>query len=125
MPTEEARTAMRNYLVGDYQKSVYADDETYTGPNLYMVHGYDISSNVAVKSELYIPEIDVRLEAYRKIIPELSEDYITVIYSGTKEEMNYKSGFLLEINHLSLVSSVIPIKESLLQKFSTFWTKVL
>ena len=30
MPTEEARTAMRNYLVGDYQKSVYADDETYT-----------------------------------------------------------------------------------------------
>lgn len=95
MPTEEARTAMRNYLVGDYQKSVYADDETYTGPNLYMVHGYDISSNVAVKSELYIPEIDVRLEAYRKIIPELSEDYITVIYSGTKEEMNYKSGFFV------------------------------
>lgn len=95
MPTEESRTALRNYLIGDYQKSIYADDEAYTGPNLYMVHGYDVSSNVAVKSELYIPEIDVRLEAYRKIIPELSDEYITVIYSGTKDNMNYDSGFFV------------------------------
>ena len=90
-----------------------------------MVHGYDISSNVAVKSELYIPEIDVRLEAYRKIIPELSEDYITVIYSGTKEEMNYKSGFFVGNKSLKPCKFRYTNKGELLQKFSTFWTKVL
>ena len=72
------REAVKDYIVNDYQKQV-----TGQTPQLYAVSGFDRKD--LYYGELYIPEIDVRLEAYSELIPEISATKpSTVVYSGTE-----------------------------------------
>ena len=83
------REAVKDYIVNDYQKQV-----TGQTPQLYAVSGFDRKD--LYYGELYIPEIDVRLEAYSELIPEISATKpSTVVYSGTEGEMSYDCGFFI------------------------------
>ena len=81
------REAVRDYIVNDYQVQINKQ-----GPQMYAVTGF----NEGVAGSLYIPEIDVKLEYYSEVIPEISAtDYSTIVYSGTAAEMNYETGFFI------------------------------
>lgn len=81
------REAVRDYIVNDYQVQINKQ-----GPQMYAVTGF----NEGVAGSLYIPEIDVKLEFYNEMIPEISTtNNSTVVYSGTETEMNYETGFFI------------------------------
>ncbi len=89
MPDEASRDAVREYLINEYQKS-----KTKEGPLTFAVNGF--GDNGVITGEAYIPQIDVKLECYQEMVPEISEDEpVIIIYSGTEEEMNYDRGFFI------------------------------
>lgn len=96
MPTEVLRDALHKYVVSDYQKQVFADRDQEFKSDLYIVKGYDFTTDVPGAGSIYIPDIDLEIVAERAIIPELSEDELsTVIYSGPKDNVNRKRGFFV------------------------------
>lgn len=89
MPTPEARDAVRNYIVNDYQKK-----NNGHGPQIYAVKGFTDSNNAY--GSLEIEDINVRLEYYNEKVPEIKGDGLsTIIYSGTLDKMNYDCGFFI------------------------------
>lgn len=93
MPTEQLRDNLRNYVVSDYQRQIYGNDFK---ADLYVVEGYDVSSETPGYGSIYIPEIDVQLDFERSIVPELSETELsTVVYSGPKGDVNRDKGFFV------------------------------
>ena len=93
MPTEQLRDNLRNYVVSDYQRQIYGNDFK---ADLYVVEGYDVSSETPGYGSIYIPEIDVQLDFERSIVPELSETELsTVVYSGPKGNVNRDKGFFV------------------------------
>ncbi len=97
MPTEAARTALRDYIVGDYQTEVYlAADKNYKGPDLYKISNYPKAGDENKIGSLVIPEIDVEIVTERKKHEWLSKDEpTTVIYSGSIGKVNYDCGFFV------------------------------
>lgn len=97
MPTEESRNALRNYIVGDYQKEILMGaDKNYKGPDLYKITNYPVSSEFGASAKVKIPEIDLEIVAQHTIHPWISEkEYTTVIYSGTIGKVNYNKGFFV------------------------------
>lgn len=97
MPTTELRNALREYMLGTYQKERYsASDKDYKGPDLYVLKGFNLTENTEMECKAYIPEIDVEVIACRTKIKELSEsEYSTVIYSGEKGKVGRKRGFFV------------------------------
>lgn len=92
MPTQELSDALRNYIINDYQKSVVSDYK----PDLWVVNGYETEAEKPGEGSVYIPEIDMQIEARRDIFPELSStEYSTVIYSGKKDAVDYDHGFFV------------------------------
>lgn len=93
MPTEELRDSLRHYVVGPYQRSMYGDDFK---PDLYEVNGYDVTTNFPGYGSVYIPEIDMQIVFERTIIKELDTNELsTVVYSGTKDNVNRDRGFFV------------------------------
>lgn len=99
MPTQEAKDALREYIVGDYQKEIYSrQDENYKGPDLYKITGFNkLETYIAKEATVYIPEINMEIVAKRESIKEIDDksSYITTVYSGEKGNVNYDSGFFL------------------------------
>lgn len=99
MPTQEAKDALREYIVGDYQKEIYSrQDENYKGPDLFKITGFNkLESLNPEKATIYIPEINMEIVAKREKIKEIDDKstYITTVYSGEKGNVNYDSGFFL------------------------------
>lgn len=99
MPTQEAKDALREYIVGDYQKEIYSrQDENYKGPDLYKIIGFNkLETYIAKEATVYIPEINMEIVAKRESIKEIDDksSYITTVYSGEKDNVNYDSGFFL------------------------------
>lgn len=97
MPTNEARIALRNYIVEDYQKQIYlASDKNYQGPDLYAIGGIPLTEDVNSYGSITLPEIDVEIVAERKKHEWLSKDeFTTVIYSGSIGKVNYDRGFFV------------------------------
>ena len=96
MPTEAARNAMREYMMGKYQSEVYANDTTYKGPDLYVLQNFHREVELPLESEIYIPEIDMQVVAQRGLIPGLSStEYSTVIYSGNQGDVDRNRGFFV------------------------------
>lgn len=92
MPTEEIRDALRNYVVGDYQRLIYGDDFK---PDLYIVKGFKVEDAPGYGS-IYLPEIDVEIQVESAIIPELSKDeFSTVVYSGSQGKVGRERGFFM------------------------------
>jgi len=92
MPTQELSDALRNYIINDYQKSVVSDYK----PDLWVVNGYETEAEKPGEGSVYIPEIDMQIEARRNIFPELSStEYSTVIYSGKKDAVDHDHGFFV------------------------------
>lgn len=89
MPDAETRAAVREYMINEYQKA-----KTGKKPLLFAVNGF--GDNAVITGEAYIPELDIKLECYSEMIPEISsEEPVIMIYSGTKNEMNYNTGFFI------------------------------
>lgn len=97
MPTNEARIALRNYIVEDYQKQIYlASDKNYQGPDLYAIGGIPLTENYGCRGHIMLPEIDVEIVVERKKHEWLSKDeFTTVIYSGAIGKINYDRGFFV------------------------------
>lgn len=99
MPTQEAKDALREYIVGDYQKEIYSrQDENYKGPDLFKITGFDkLEDYNPEKVTVYIPEINMEIVAKREKIEEIDDksSYITTVYSGEKGNVDYDSGFFL------------------------------
>lgn len=99
MPTQEAKDALREYIVGDYQKEIYSrQDENYKGPDLFKITGFNkLETYIAKEATVYIPEINMEIVAKRESIKEIDDksSYITTVYSGEKDNVNYDSGFFL------------------------------
>lgn len=97
MPTDEARIALRDYIVKDYQKQIYlASDKNYQGPDLYAIGGIPLTENYGCRGHIMLPEIDVEIVAERKKHEWLSKDeFTTVIYSGAIGKVNYDRGFFV------------------------------
>ena len=96
MPTEELREALHNYVVKDYQKKVFEDRGEEFKSDLYRLKGIDVTGEVPGKGSIYLPDIDLEIEAERALIPELSADELsTVIYSGPKGKVGHKRGFFV------------------------------
>lgn len=99
MPTQEAKDALREYIVGDYQKEIYSrQDENYKGPDLFKITGFDkLETYNPEKVTVYIPEINMEIVAKRERIEEIDDksSYITTVYSGEKGNVDYDSGFFL------------------------------
>lgn len=69
---------------------------SYAASNLYVVSGYDVDREAPGYDSLYIPDLDLRIYAERKIFPELSnEAFSTVIYFGHKGNINRGYGFFI------------------------------
>ncbi len=89
MPDATTRAAVREYMINEYQER-----KTKKKPLLFAVNGF--GDNGVVTGEAYIPELDIKLECYREKVPEISsEEPVYMIYSGTKSEMNYNTGFFI------------------------------
>lgn len=89
MPDSTTRAAVREYLINEYQKSKTGKD-----PLLFAVNGF--GDNGVITGEAYIDKLDIKLECYSEKIPEISnEEPVVMIYSGTKDEMNYNTGFFI------------------------------
>jgi len=96
MPTEELRDALHKYVVSVYQKQVFNENGREFKSDLYNVKGYDVTTEVPGTGSIYLPDIDLEIVAERAIIPELSEDeFSTVIYSGSKDNVSRKRGFFV------------------------------
>lgn len=97
MPTDAAREALRNYIVGPYQIKMYSDkNNKYPGPDLYVLKGFNLDNNLEQECTVYIPEIDMEIKACHTYMPELSlTESSTVIYSGTKGKVNKDRGFFV------------------------------
>lgn len=89
MPDATTRAAVREYMINEYQER-----KTKKKPLLFAVNGF--GDNGVITGEAYIPELDIKLECYSEMIPEISNDEpVIMIYSGTKSEMNYNTGFFI------------------------------
>lgn len=92
MPTDEARNAVREYIVNDYQNQVNGH-----GPMMYAVTGF--SDPNALYGTVEIGDINVRMEYYHENVPEITSDGLcTMVYSGTLDKMNYDCGFFIGDN---------------------------
>lgn len=68
----------------------------YASPNTYVVSGYDVDQETPGYDSLSIPDLDLKIFAERKIMPELSNDlYSTVIYLGQNGIINRNYGFFV------------------------------
>lgn len=68
----------------------------YSSPSTYVVSGYDVDQETPGYDSLSIPDLDLKVFAERRIMPELSNDsYSTVIYLGQNGIINRKSGFFV------------------------------
>ncbi len=89
MPDSTTRAAVREYMINEYQEK-----KTKKKPLLFAVNGF--GDNGVITGEAYIPELDIKLECYSEKIPEISnEEPVIMIYSGTRDEMNYNTGFFI------------------------------
>lgn len=99
MPTQEAKDALREYIIGDYQKEIYSrQDENYKGPDLFKIVGFNkLDTAIVKKVSVYIPEINMEIVVKRENMKEIDDksSYITTVYSGEKNNVNYDSGFFL------------------------------
>lgn len=99
MPTQEAKDALREYIVGDYQKEIYSrQDENYKGPDLFKITGFNkLEIFDTQEAKVSIPEINMEIVTKREKIKEIDNrnTYITTVYSGEKDNVNYNSGFFL------------------------------
>ncbi len=92
MPTDEARNAVREYIVNDYQKQVNGH-----GPMMYSVTGFSDPNTLFGTVE--IEDINVRMEYYQETVPEITSNGLcTIVYSGTLDKMNYDCGFFIGDN---------------------------
>ena len=63
----------------------------------FAVNGF--GDNGVITGEAYIQPIDVKLECYSEMVPEISSEKPSImIYSGTKDKMNYDCGFFIGRN---------------------------
>ena len=93
MPTAEARDALRNYILTDYQRSLFGSNFK---PGLYKITGYDVTEEEYGSGSVTLDEIGQMVEVKRDIVSELSEDeYSTIIYSGAIGKLNYRCGFFV------------------------------
>lgn len=89
MPDAASRDAVREYMINKYQKA-----KTKIGPLNFAVSGF--GDDGVITGDAYIPQIDVKLECYQEMVPEISNDETSIIiYSGTQDEMNYDRGFFI------------------------------
>ena len=89
MPDAASRDAVREYMINKYQKA-----KTKIGPLNFAVSGF--GDDGVITGEAYIPQIDVKLECYQEMVPEISNDEPSIIiYSGSQDEMNYDRGFFI------------------------------
>lgn len=99
MPTEESRTALRNYIVGDYQTRFYREikgDESYQGPNMYCITGYYSDATYPLSKSMALPGLGMTVKGWRDIIPALSEtEYSTIIFSGEGSKADETKGFFV------------------------------
>lgn len=95
MPNEKIRESLRNYIVGEYQRQVFESNNQTFVPDLHQIRGYGIADAPGYGS-IYLPDIDVEIQAESTIIPELDADeFSTVIYSGPKDNVNHTRGFFV------------------------------
>lgn len=98
LPTQEARDAMREYIMGPYQTKINVanGDENYAGPDLYVLKGFNVDAQATKEASVVIPELDMEVVAFHGIVPELSTDeYSTVIYSGSNGNVSRRKGFFI------------------------------
>lgn len=106
MPTQEARDAMRSYIISDYQQYVYSKNGNgdYSGLDLFKITGLDLLMDEIDGTLIYdiaphtihIPEIDMEINLVKEKIPEIdSYSDIITLYSGKTNNVNYKSGFFI------------------------------
>lgn len=89
IPDPAGAERMHDYLLNTYQF-----DKTDHRSLKYAVSGFH--DKVDMWGELYIPEIDTRLEYYSEDVPEIStSERSTIIYSGNSYEMSYDVGFFI------------------------------
>lgn len=89
MPDAASRDAVREYMINKYQVA-----KTKLGPLNFAVSGF--GDDGVITGEAYISQIDVKLECYQEMVPEISNDEPSIIiYSGTQDEMNYDRGFFI------------------------------
>ena len=89
MPDAASRDAVREYMINKYQKA-----KTKIGPLNFAVNGF--GDDGVITGEAYIPQINVKLECYQEMVPEISnEEPSIIIYSGSQDEMNYDRGFFI------------------------------
>lgn len=97
MPTPELRRTLMEYMIGEYQKEKYENQNVeYTGTNLYKITGIANTDNRNMSANLYIPEIDLKVEAKNGMVDFLSTtEPSIVIYSGTENDISYDKGFFI------------------------------
>ena len=89
MPDAASRDAVREYMINKYPVA-----KTKLGPLNFAVSGF--GDDGVITGEAYISQIDVKLECYQEMVPEISNDEPSIIiYSGTQDEMNYDRGFFI------------------------------
>lgn len=94
MPDSATRAAVREYMINEYQVK-----KTQKKPLLFAVNGF--GDNAVIEGQAYIDALDIKLECYNEFIPEISDkERVTMIYTGTKDEMDYSCGFFIGSNTL-------------------------
>lgn len=93
MPDAASRNAVREYMINEFSKRINKDNI----PLNFAVNGF--GDNGVITGEAYIQPIDVKLECYSEMVPEISSEKPSImIYSGTKDKMNYDCGFFIGRN---------------------------
>ena len=93
MPDAASRNAVREYMINEFSKRINKKNI----PLNFAVNGF--GDNGVITGEAYIQPIDVKLECYSEMVPEISSEKPSImIYSGTKDKMNYDCGFFIGRN---------------------------
>lgn len=91
IPDKAVSEMLHEYIVTEYQKEL-----TKHEPLIYVVDGLDAQHPGVDQGFAELPEINVRLEYFDGIVPEIdSQKAVRIVYSGTMDKMNYDRGFCI------------------------------
>ena len=89
IPDKEVSNMIHEYIVNTYQAELSKHE-----PLIYVVDGLDNTG--CDQGFVNIPEINVRLEYFDGIVPEIDPvKTVRILYSGTPDKMNYDRGFCI------------------------------
>lgn len=89
IPDKEVAQKLHEYVVNKYQTQLLKHE-----PLIYVVDGLDYDNPDVDQGFVDLPEINVRLEYFDGIVPEIDRTKtVRVLYSGTMDKMNYDRGF--------------------------------